>query len=75
MTNLKKHLTHTNEKQASVYDINSDTILQAESFYQMLSKSDYYRTEKRGFISGYEMDDWAKAELEIQASQKENLAT
>ena len=41
----------------------------------MVPKPAYYRTEKRSFISGYEMDDWAKVELEIQASQKENLAT
>lgn len=74
MTNLPP-LTHTNEKQASISDINSDTILQAESFYQMVSKSAYYRAEKRGFISDYKMEGWAKAELEIQESQKENLAT
>ena len=30
-----------------------------------ITEAAYYISEKRGFITGYEMDDWLKAEKEI----------
>jgi hypothetical protein len=33
----------------------------------MIAESAYYRAESRGFVPGYEFEDWLAAELEIDA--------
>jgi len=43
-----------------------------EDFYQMVSEAAYYRAEKRNFAPGFELEDWAAAEVEINDVQKEN---
>jgi hypothetical protein len=39
-----------------------------EVTHHEISKTAYYKYEKRGFLSGYELDDWLRAESEIMAS-------
>ncbi len=68
-----KHTLAT-QKGDLLSDINSDTALQGEDFYQMVSEAAYYRAEKRDFVSGCELEDWVAAEAEILALQKESLA-
>ncbi len=72
MANSK--LTLTPKKEDSLSDLNSDTALQGEDFYQMVSEAAYYRAEKRDFVSGYELEDWVAAEAEILALQQESIA-
>lgn len=37
-----------------------------ERFQKMVAERAYCKSEKRGFIAGYEMEDWLEAELEIK---------
>lgn len=39
----------------------------AEERQRMIEEAAYYRAEKRGFAPGYEAEDWAAAEREIDA--------
>jgi hypothetical protein len=39
--------------------------IDADEFWQMVSDQAYLKAEKRGFISGHEMDDWLAAEEEV----------
>ena len=39
-----------------------------EVTHHEISKIAYYKSEKRGFEPGYELDDWLRAESEIMAS-------
>ena len=73
MAKSQSKLTLATNKEDSLSDINSDTVLQGEDFYQMVSEAAYYRAEKRDFVSGYELEDWAAAEAEILALQQESL--
>ncbi len=34
---------------------------------RMIAEAAYYRAKKRGFLPGYELDDWLTAEAEIRA--------
>jgi hypothetical protein len=35
--------------------------------YHMISTAAYFLAERRGFVGGYEMQDWISAEFEIDA--------
>ena len=35
---------------------------------ELIGIAAYYRAERRGFIPGFELDDWLAAELEIEGS-------
>ncbi|MEJ2392398.1 MAG: DUF2934 domain-containing protein [Gammaproteobacteria bacterium] len=37
--------------------------------HQMIAETAYYLAERRGFISGYELEDWFAAELAIDAER------
>ncbi len=39
----------------------------AEDRWNMIAAAAYYRAEKRGFVGGTPAQDWAEAELEIEA--------
>lgn len=73
MAKSESKLTPSRKKDNSLSDIQSDTALQGEDFYQMVSEAAYYRAEKRDFVDGHEMADWIAAEEEIIALQKESL--
>ncbi len=73
MAKSESKLTPTPKKDDSLSDIQSDTALQGEDFFQMVSEAAYYRAEKRDFAEGHEVDDWIAAEEEIIALQKESL--
>ena len=73
MAKSQSKLTLATQKEDSLSGISSDTALQGEDFYQMVSEAAYYRAEKRDFVSGYELEDWVAAEAEILALQKESL--
>ena len=38
-----------------------------EAIHHEISERAYHKYEKRGFLSGYELDDWLRAESEIMA--------
>lgn len=38
-----------------------------EARHAMISEAAYLRAEKRGFVAGFELDDWLAAEKEIDA--------
>jgi len=46
-------------KKASVAD--------PEQMKAMIAKTAYYKAEQRGFVPGFEEDDWLAAEREVQA--------
>lgn len=39
--------------------------LDADMRRHMIAESAYFRAEKRGFLTGYEIQDWLEAEAEI----------
>lgn len=41
---------------------------------ELIGKAAYYRAERRGFIPGFELDDWLAAELEIEKSLRKTPA-
>lgn len=48
----------------SFYDTYSPDI-ELDEFREMVAVNAYYRSEKKGFEDGYELDDWLEAEREI----------
>ena len=46
--------------------INKNTV-SPEERYCMIATAAYFRAEQRGFIGGYEMEDWISGEAEIDA--------
>ncbi len=40
----------------------------------MIAEAVYYKAEKRGFVLGYEAQDWLEAEEELQSSNKGYLS-
>ncbi|MDP3877439.1 MAG: DUF2934 domain-containing protein [Methylobacter sp.] len=49
----------------SVQKLNKQAI-DKDKFQMMIAERAYYKFEKRGFIAGYETEDWFEAELEIK---------
>jgi hypothetical protein len=48
----------------SLYDMeNAD--MDVDEFRELVAKNAYYRSEKRGFTDGNELEDWLEAEQEI----------
>nr|BAL55753.1 hypothetical conserved protein [uncultured Gammaproteobacteria bacterium] len=45
----------------------SASTFDAEQLGQMIAEAAYYRAEKRGFVPGFELEDWLAAEREILA--------
>ena len=37
---------------------------------ELIAENAYYRAERRGFAPGFEHEDWAAAELEVDAAAK-----
>lgn len=48
--------------------------LPAEEFYKMVELKAYELYEQRGYVSGFEVEDWVKAESLVK-SQYENRAS
>ena len=44
---------------------NVQRYLDEESFRAMIAKCAYYKSEKRGFVDGFELQDWLEAEQEM----------
>ena len=42
----------------------------AEAKQRMIAEAAYFVAETRGFVPGYELDDWLQAEQEIEASME-----
>ncbi|MDD2737384.1 MAG: DUF2934 domain-containing protein [Methylomonas lenta] len=53
-------------KETKKYAINPENIviIQMPYFDDGISKLAYFKAEKRGFVPGYELDDWLQAEQE-----------
>lgn len=45
-------------------------VRKAEELRTMIEKAAYQLAEKRGFIPGYELDDWLEAEIQVLRSLK-----
>jgi hypothetical protein len=45
----------------------------AETRDRMIAEAAYYRAEERGFVSGYELEDWLEAEAEVDAALHSDL--
>ena len=52
------------EADAAADDAGLDA-LAAQRRYQMISEAAYFLAERRGFQDGYDLDDWLRAESEI----------
>jgi Protein of unknown function (DUF2934) len=42
------------------------TEVSSEERHQLIAKAAYFHAEQRSFAPGYEMEDWLKAEVEIE---------
>ncbi|OAI10105.1 hypothetical protein A1359_02110 [Methylomonas lenta] len=53
-------------KETKKYAINPENIviIQMPYFDDGISRLAYFKAEKRGFVPGYELDDWLQAEQE-----------
>lgn len=56
----KNDLNVVKRTSAALFDDAEKEMRQAK-----ITEAAYYIAEKRGFIAGYEMDDWLKAEKEV----------
>ncbi len=45
---------------------NNNEAVNKERFQKMVAERAYCKSEKRGFASGHEMEDWLEAESEIK---------
>lgn len=45
-------------------------VLPAADFTAAIAERAYFKAERRGFASGYEVEDWLAAEREIGAASK-----
>jgi hypothetical protein len=50
--------------------VTKKTAVSAEERYHMIATAAYFRAEHRGFVGGYEMQDWIASEAQIDASLK-----
>ena len=41
-----------------------------QDFQEMIAEAAYYKAEQRGFVPGFEEEDWLEAESEIMAMLK-----
>ncbi|MGD8926405.1 MAG: DUF2934 domain-containing protein [Thioalkalispiraceae bacterium] len=46
-------------------DISTSLNVTPEERWKMIAVAAYHKAEKRGFVSGHELDDWTEAENEI----------
>ena len=46
---------------------NANSIKSDQDYYEMIAEAAYYKAEQRGFIPGYEEEDWLEAENEIMS--------
>jgi hypothetical protein len=52
-------------KAATLTDV--ETALTATDRHRMIELGAFYRAERRGFVPGFEVDDWLAAEAEVTA--------
>ncbi len=69
---MKWCLNHTGEGGVvdtinSVQKPNNMEAINMDRFQKMVAERAYCKYEKRGFVSGHEMEDWFAAESEIQS--------
>lgn len=46
-------------------ELHSETMTRTEKLRAMIKVAAYFLAEKRGFVSGHELEDWLKAEMEV----------
>ena len=51
-------------------EMHSETMTRTEQLRAMIKVAAYFLAEKRGFVSGHELEDWLKAEMEILRNLK-----
>lgn len=59
----KKPVVSIKSKKKSNYPSDQD-------FQEMIAEAAYYRAEQRGFVPGFEEEDWLQAETDILAMLK-----
>ncbi len=50
------------------------TGVSVEERHRLISEAAYYRAERRGFVGGYELQDWLDSEAQIDEWVRENAA-
>lgn len=61
-------MTTTNKRQKKKYSAHPEDIvvvIQLPCFDDGIARLAYFKAEKRGFVPGYELDDWLEAEREF----------
>ena len=51
-------------------ETDAEAITRADQLRTMIKDAAYFLAEKRGFVSGHELEDWLKAEMEILRNLK-----
>ena len=64
--NLKPELT--GQTLGEIKGFTKATDVNDEEKQELIGKAAYYRAERRGFIPGFELEDWLAAEHEINGS-------
>lgn len=60
----------TGTKRAAISEKTGSPVLVSPALrHQMIAEAAYYLAQRRGFIPGYEEEDWLAAELQIDAER------
>jgi hypothetical protein len=69
----KRVLSNFTDEDSVVDDLNSGQkpdnpeAINKDRFQKMVAERAYFKSEKKGFVSGHEMEDWLAAESEIKS--------
>lgn len=64
-TNVIRKITPQSSAGAQPGTGGAATAITLEERYRMIAEAAYFRAERRGFAAGGELDDWVRAESEI----------
>ena len=59
--------TKTKKPILSVKQNKSKTLKPDQDYQEMIAEAAYYKAEQRGFVPGFEQEDWLAAENEIRS--------
>ena len=64
----QKSKAKASRKKAGTTDVSKDPQTRTKQHGDMIAEAAYYKAENRGFLPGYEQQDWLEAEREIDES-------
>ena len=59
--------TQTKKPVLSVKSNKTSTLKHDQDYQEMIAEAAYYKAEQRGFVPGFEQEDWLAAEYEIHS--------